>query len=175
MMAESEIPEAVDALIMKLATVGLFVFLAGSLAYAYPQFLPAGPEQAVNRVLNSQQADCWGYVEANLLGVKERKYEYIRAAAECELLGYRVRGDNIQRLMWNVDPTMTKGRLRVLEYYQSQQDESIIRVWTDYHLEKHGGQWFILLDSILGDGGLDEYLRKRGVGPSEVRAARLQQ
>lgn len=173
-MAESEIPESIDALVMKLATIALFLFLAGSLAYAYPQFLPAGPEQTVNRVLNSQQADCWGYVEANLLGAKERKYEYIRAAARCELLGYRARGDNLQRLLWNLDPSVTEAQLRVLEYYESKRDGSIIKVWTDYRLEKHGSQWFIVLDSILGDGGIDGYLQKRGVGPGEVRAARLE-
>lgn len=159
---------------MKLATVALFLFLAGSLAYAYPQFLPAGPEQAVNRLLKAQQADCWGYVEANLLGARERKYEYIRAAARCNLLGYCARGDSIQRTLWNLDPSMTQARLRMLEYYQSERDEMIIAVWTDYRLEKHGNQWFIVLDSILGEGGIDEYLQKRGIGPGDVQTAHLQ-
>lgn len=168
-MAQKEFNEGRDTLVMRMATVGLFLFLAGSLAYAYPQFLPAPPEQTVNRFLKAHQGDTWGYVEASLLGPKELKYEYIRTASECQLLGFRPRGDNFQRLQWALDSSTTEARLKVLHYYQPRDGQQPVTVWVDYTLQKHGDQWFILLESIIPDGDLEKYLDERGVSPEEVQ------
>lgn len=167
-MPQAEFNESRDTLIVRLATAGLFVFLAGSLAYAYPQFLPAPPEQAVNRFLRAHQGNTWGYVEANVLGAKELQWQYISAAAQCHLLGFRARGDNLQRLLWVLDPTMTEARLNMLHYYRPQNGEKPVTVWVDYALQKHGDQWFVMLQSIIPDGDIESYLRQRGVSPGRM-------
>jgi len=163
---QMQMPEAVEARggrISVLATVGLFIFLSGVLAYAYPHFLPGPPEQAVKRFLVAHQAGTWDYVQLAMDAPMQLEAEYVRAASRCRLVGFEVADSFPKRLRWASGRLQDEETLKMHEYYATGKDDRTVRVTVDYVLERRGGEWFIELDSIVGEGGIERYLHARGV------------
>jgi hypothetical protein len=145
------------------ATVVLFALLSGVLAYAYPHFLPGPPEQAVRRFLVAHQAGTWDYVGYVLTGPTHQREGYIQAASRCRLVGFQFADSYTRRMRWATGTFGQTETVRVREYYTSADGQRQISIQVDYVLQRRGGQWFIELDSILGEGGIRRYLYSRGV------------
>ncbi len=147
------------------ATVGLLIFLAAVLAYAYPKFLPPPPEQAVQRFLVAHQGGTWDYVEISLLGPMEAKARYTRTASRCKLVGFKTADSFVKRLSWSLGRTGEEVSLKMHEYYAPAKDGPLMEVEVEYILERHEDTWLIRLDSIIGKSGRDGYLLQRGAPP----------
>ena len=161
-----QMPEAVEARggrITVLATVGLFIFLSGVLAYAYPHFLPGPPEQTVKRFLVAHQAGTWDYVQYPMDAPPQSKAEYVKAASRCRLVSFEVADSFSKRLRWASGRLNDEESLKMHEYYAAGSKGSTVRITVEYVLRRRGGEWFIKLDSILGEGEIEGYLRARGV------------
>jgi hypothetical protein len=145
------------------ATVALFLLLSGVLAYAYPHFLPGPPEQAVRRFLVAQQAGTWDYVGYVLQGPVFLREDYIRAAGQCKLMSFEISDAYSNRMRWATGKSSDMETVRVREHYSSTDGKRIVTIEVEYTLHRHGGEWFIELDSLLGEGGIRDFLYKRGV------------
>ncbi len=166
MSEQVQTPEAVEeraGRISVLATIGLFAFLIGVLGYAYPHFLPGAPEQAVKRFLTGQQSETWDYVELMLVGPLELKVQYVAAASHCRLTGFDPVDPFFKRLRWALGRAGDDETLRMREYYTSGSSGNTVKVEIEYALQRRGGEYFIAIDSILGEGGVEQYLHDRGV------------
>jgi hypothetical protein len=53
--------------------------------------------------------------------------------------------------------------VRVREHYSSTDGKRIVTIEVEYTLHRRGGEWFIELDSLLGEGGIHQFLYRRGV------------
>ncbi len=167
MSEQMQMPEAVEARGGRMsvpATVGLVLFLSGVLAYAYPHFLPGPPEQAAKRFLVAHQAGTWDYVQwAMDAPPPQLEGEYVRAASRCRLVGFEVAESFPKRLRWASGRLNDEESLKMYEYYATGDKGHTVRVTVEYVLRRRDGEWFIELDSILGEGGIEGYLRARGV------------
>lgn len=155
--------QTTSGVIYVVATVVLFVLLSGVLAYAYPHFLPGPPEQAVRRFLVAHQAGTWDYVGYVLTGPTYEREDYIQAASRCRLVGFEFVDSYTRRMRWATGKFGETETVRVREYYTSADGQRQISIQVDYLLQRRGGEWFIELDSILGEGGIRQYLYSRGV------------
>lgn len=165
MRNQMQTPEATEkktGRVAAAATVGLLVFLAAVLAYAYPKFLPPPPEQAVQRFLVAHQGGTWDYVELSLLGPMEGKALYTAIASRCQLVGFRTADSFVKRLSWSLGRTGEEVSLKMHEYYLPAKGGALKEVEVEYILERHGDMWLIRLDSIIGETGEDGYLLQRG-------------
>ncbi len=145
------------------ATVGLLIFLAAILTYAYAKFLPPPPEQAVRRFLVAHQDSTWDYVEYSLIGPVEAKALYTLTASHCRLVGFRTADSFLKRLSWSLGHAGEEVSLKMHEYYAPAEPGPLKKVEVEYILERHEGMWLIRLDSIISDSGIDGYLSQRGV------------
>ena len=145
------------------ATVALFLLLSGVLAYAYPHFLPGPPEQAVQRFLVAQQAGTWDYVGYVLQGPIFMREDFIHAAGQCKLVGFEISDSYSNRMRWAAGKSGDMETVWVREHYSSTDGKRIVTIEVEYTLHRRGGEWFIELDSLLGEGGIRQFLYGRGV------------
>ena len=164
-MQTPEATEKKTGYVAAAATVGLLIFLAAVLAYAYPNFLPPPPEQAVRRFLVAHQGGTWDYVEYSLTGPMEAKALYTVTASHCRLVGFRTADSFIKRLSWSLGRGGEEVSLKMHEYYAPAKGGPLKQVEVEYVLERYEGTWLIKLDSIIGNSGRDGYLLQRGAPP----------
>lgn len=156
-------PEQVErnaGIVAVLSTIGILVFLAGLLAYTYPEFLPAAPEKAVRLFLRAEDGDTWFNVQCGLQGTTRAREDYILAASRVDLAGYRVTDSVLKRTAWALGRVSDRETLKVTQYYRDPQGQ-LLAVPVNYVLLRVRGQWYIDAESVL-DGGYEQYLRKRG-------------
>jgi len=156
-------PEQVErraGIVAVLSTIGILVFLAGLLAYTYPEFLPPEPEKAVRLFLRAEDGETWFNVQCVLQGSTRAREDYILAASKVDLVGYRVTDSVLKRTAWALGRVGDEETLRVTQYYRDPGGE-LLAVPVNYVLLRVRGQWYIDAESVL-DGGYEQYLRKRG-------------
>lgn len=150
------------------ATIGLVFFLGGLLAYAYPNFLPGPPEQAVRRFLVGHQAGTWGYVDYVMSGPTELRRQYITASDKCDLIGFRAADSTLKRLRWAMGKGGSQNETLAMDIFYRKPGGGVSKVRVNYALELYGGEWLVNVESAIGSGGMQKFLSVRGV-PALVR------
>ncbi len=156
-------PEQVErnaGIVAVLSTVGILLFLAGLLGYTYPAFLPAAPERAVHLFLRAEQGRTWYNVHSILQGPDDARRGYVTAAAEVDLVGYRVTDSVLKRLKWVLGRVGDQETLKVTQLYRAG-DGRLVEVPVTYVLLRVRGEWYIDAESVL-DGDYRHFLSKRG-------------